>query len=392
MKRRNFLQGTSVILLGSLAFGCRPQATPIKIELLKDSVPVQMVSKFRQEFSNPQAINFIPQARLKDLYNLLQRETENPEADQSLLQYLYNLLGWEKENAADQSRSDLVMIGDYWLTEAIQQGLVQPLDPKAWERWNQLPPQWQALVTRNRQGKLDPEGEVWGAPYRWGTTVIAYRRDQFESLGWTPQDWGDLWREEIRDRFSVLNSPRETIGLTLKKLGSSYNTTNLDQVDGLEEELRQLNRRVKLYDSDTYLKPLITGDTWLAVGWSTDFPEKFRRQHNIGVVVPASGTALWADVWVQPASEKPVSEIPLAQAWIDFCWRPEIATQMSLLTGTTSPIVVKMNPKDLPETLQTNPLLLPKAEILDRSEFLLPLEESTLKQYQSLWQEMRQKR
>ncbi|MEB3279146.1 MAG: extracellular solute-binding protein [Lyngbya sp.] len=369
MKRRNFLQGASVITLGSLVTGCRQTTATLQIELLKDSVPVQMVSKFRQELSDRPAINFVPQAQLKDLYNLLQRQKKNAKAD--------------------RSSSDLVMIGDYWLTEAIQQELVQPLDPKAWQRWNQLPKQWQALVTRNRQGELDPQGQVWAAPYRWGTTVIAYRRDQFKSLGWTPKDWGDLWREEIRDRFSVLNSPRETIGLTLKKLGSSYNIPNLDEVDGLEDQLRQLHRQVKLYDSDTYLKPLITGDTWLAVGWSTDFPEKFRRQHNIGVVVPASGTALWADVWVQPTSEKPVSNIPLAQAWINFCWQPEIATQMSLLTGTTSPIVPQMNPNELPEALQQNPLLFPKAEILDRSEFLLPLPESTLKQYQSLWKKIR---
>lgn len=330
-----------------------------------------MVSKFRQELSADRpAIDFVPRAQLKDLYGLLQRE--------------------EKDTPTETpSPSDLIMIGDYWLTEAIQQQLVQPLDPDAWQRWNQLPPQWQALVTRNRRGELDPQGEVWAAPYRWGTTAIAYRRDRFEMLGWTPKDWDDLWREEIRDRISVLDHPRETIGLTIKKLGSSYNITNLDRVGGLEEAFRQLHRNVKLYDSDTYLKPLITGDTWLAVGWSTDFSEKFRRQHNIGVVIPASGTALWADVWVKPASKTSVSELSLAQQWIDFCWKSEIATQMSILTGTTSPIVSQINPNELPERLRQNPLLFPKAEILDQSEFLLPLPESTLQQYQALWRKVR---
>ena len=379
--------------MGSLAAGCGRRAAALTIELLEGSVPVQMVNKFLRELPDRPAISFVPRAQLKDLYDLLVREEKNPsEASwkEKFGFFLNNLLGGEGESpGTNPPGSDLVMIGDYWLTQAIQRGWVQPLDANAWEGWNQLPPKWRALVTRNRKGELDPDGEVWGAPYRWGTTAIAYRRDRFESLGWTPQDWGDLWREEIRDRFSVLDSPRQTIGLTLKKMGLSYNTPDLDGVAGLEDQLRQLNRQVRLYDSDTYLKPLITGDTWLAVGWSGDFSEKFRRQHNIGVVVPASGTALWADVWVQPASEQSVSEVPLAQEWIDFCWRPEIAAQMSLLTGTTSPVVLEMKPDQLPEALQNNRLLLPKPEIVDRSEFLLPLPESTLKQYQTLWQKIR---
>ncbi|MDY7021781.1 MAG: extracellular solute-binding protein [Cyanobacteriota bacterium] len=373
MKRRNFLLGTTAITLGSLATGCS-RTTPLQIELLKGSVPVQMVSRFRREQSTPAMMDFIPRTQLQDLYKQLQRGKEET-TDQS--------------NQRNQQPPDLVMIGDYWLSEAVQQNLLQPLDPQVWEQWNQLPQQWQDLVRRSPKGEFDPEGQIWAAPYRWGTTVIAYRLEEFEALGWTPNDWEDLWREEIRDRFSLLDSARETIGLTLKKLGFSYNTLNLDQVAGLEDELQQLHRHVKLYDSDTYLKPLITGDTWLAVGWSSDFPEKVRRQHKLGVVVPASGTALWSDLWVQPISEKPPSETTLIQQWIDFCWKPEIATQMSILTDTTSPIVSQLSPSQLPEALQQNSLLLPKAEILEQSEFLRPLPKLTLTQYQELWKKIR---
>jgi putative spermidine/putrescine transport system substrate-binding protein len=94
---------------------------------------------------------------------------------------------------------------------------------------------WQEIVKRDRQGQVSNTGEVWGAPYRWGTTVIAYRRDKFRELGWTPKDWSDLWRPELRDRISVVDQPREVIGLTLKKLGRSYNTTNLSQVQTLKK-------------------------------------------------------------------------------------------------------------------------------------------------------------
>jgi putative spermidine/putrescine transport system substrate-binding protein len=147
-------------------------------------------------------------------------------------------------------------------------------------------------------------------------------------LKWTPRDWNDLWREEVRDRISLLDQPREVIGLTLKKLGHSYNTENLEKVPDLKKELDALNRQAKFYSSDTYLEPLILGDTWLAVGWSTDVLPILQRYQQIAAVIPQSGTALWANLWVQPARD--VRSAPLDHQWIDFCWQPQIAQQISL--------------------------------------------------------------
>ena len=50
---------------------------------------------------------------------------------------------------------------------------------------------------------------------------ITRLKNKFEELGWKPKDWSDLWRTELRDRISLLDQPREVIGLTLKKMGFS---------------------------------------------------------------------------------------------------------------------------------------------------------------------------
>lgn len=379
MDRRSFLLGTGIALSQLLA-GCGGQnQAKLRVQLLKGSIPVQVVNKFRT-LNQRSDLQFAPVEQLKDLFTQLQSWKQDELADEPQFQLPLPFI-----KSKQIAKSDLVTLGDYWLTQAIEQKLIQPLDPAKLQQWLALPSRWQELVRRNAQGQLDAGGKVWAAPYRWGNTVIAYNKDKFKSLGWTPTDWSDLWREELRDRISLLDQPREVIGLTLKKLGQSYNTKNLDNVPDLEKQLRALHQQVKLYSSDTYLQPLILGDTWLAVGWSTDVLRVMQRYPEIAAVVPQSGTALWADLWVRPTGS--VSSTSLEEKWIDFCWTPQIAQQISLQTKATAPIPVTLKPADIQERLRN--LLLSDAEIFQRSEFLLPLSQITMQQYQSLWQTIR---
>ncbi|MDJ0510769.1 MAG: extracellular solute-binding protein [Crocosphaera sp.] len=379
MKRRNFLIGATAISLAEFLSGCETQAD-LKIQLLKNTIPAQMVSKFRGELTSPRKLSFQPQESLIELFSLLQ-------SWQRIL-----LLEKQKFSTNETKNIDianLVTLGDYWLANAIKQELIQPLNSESLPRWKKLPEKWQELVKRNNQGYVDTQGKVWAAPYQWGTTLIAYRVDKFKTLGWEPKDWSDLWRPELKGNISLLNQAREIIGLTLKKLGKSYNTKNIDEVENLKSELVKLNQQVKFYSSENYLQSLIIGDTWLAVGWSNDILPLVKKRKEIAAVVPQSGTALWANLWVKPAA---TGETSLTEKWIDFCWQPQIAEQMSLLTQITSPILPGINPNELTSEIKNNPLLLPPQEIIKKSDFLYPLTNSAIEQYRQLWREIRMNR
>lgn len=379
MKRRSLLLGAATLTLSQLAAGCDSKPT-LKIRSLKNAVPAQVVSKFTRELKPSPVLQVTQEGQLKELFAFLQQSKQLPES---------------------KNQADLVMLGDYWLTLAIRQKLIRPIDPAKFSNWQKLPERWRNLVTRNDEGLLDAKENVWGAPYRWGSTVIAYRTDKFKRLGWTPKDWSDLWREELRDRISLPDNAREVIGLTLKKIGKSYNTQQLDRVANLKSELTKLHGQVKLYSSDAYLQPLILGDTWLAVGSSGDVLPLLQTQKDIAVVIPVSGTALWTDLWVEPASGTALwtdswverlsgNPVSLVEKWIDFCWQPLVAPQLSLLGKASSPIIVGMKPENLSESVRANPLLLPEQKILDKSEFLLPFGDAGIQQYRSHWQEIRQ--
>jgi putative spermidine/putrescine transport system substrate-binding protein len=204
-----------------------------------------------------------------------------------------------------------------------------------------------------------------------------------------------LWRQELRARLSLIDQPREVIGLTLKKLGYSYNTLDLERVPHLKSELLELQKQVKFYSSKHYLQPLILGDTWLAVGWSSDILPLAARNRKIAAVVPQSGTSLWADLWVQPANFKDREagdRASLAKQWLDYCWQLAGAKQIALFCDASSPILLNLKAEELPQDIRNNPLLSVNPALLKKSEFLAPLPPKVLAQYQDLWREMRAKR
>jgi putative spermidine/putrescine transport system substrate-binding protein len=375
MDRRAFLLSVSTLALSQVITGCGTnQQLLLNVQLLKNSIPGQVVKKFRKTVTQGGELKFTPIDQLEDLFKLLQTWQQPPTNQQK---------EWTSYLPFNQNQrsptANLVTLGDYWLEAAISQELIQPLETKNLKNIGYINDKWQQIIKRDQNGK------IWGVPYRWGNTVIIYNQEKFQKLGWTPTDWSDLWRSELQNRISLLNHPREVIGLVLKKLGKSYNTENLNQISSLETELQALNQQVKFYNSTNYLEPLIIGDTWLAVGWSDEIIPVISRYQKFAAIVPKSGTAIWADLWVSPAG---VNNDDLAYQWLDFCLQPHISKQIALLTKSNSPIQDNMVMGDIEKHLQN--LLLTNAEIFAKSEFLLPLPPAVMKEYEDLFMKMKQ--
>jgi len=372
--RRQVLIGTSAIALAQLA-GCGWRGASLRVRLLQNSLPPQVVGAFEREVGSAVSmLAFQPAEQLRDVVARL-------DGEQTDLSWWQRLTGLGRPPVP----AHFTTLGDVWLSEAIANGRIQPFDPSGIAGWEQLPQAWRDIVRRDEKGRLAPQGKLWGAPYRWGTTAIAYRADKLENAGIAPpRDWEDLWRPELRDRISLLNQPREAIGLTLKKLGASYNTPDLDRVPELERELAALHANVKFYSDAAYLQPLILGHTWVAVGWSADFLSLRARYPDIKTVLPASGTALWSDLWVRPAAAE-FSD--LSDRWLAYCWDADTARQISLLGDAASPILLTLDPGTIPEAVRAQPLLSPDPAVLARCEFLEPLENE--KQYLDLWRTLR---
>ncbi|TXG54584.1 hypothetical protein EZV62_019840 [Acer yangbiense] len=305
--------------------------------------------------------------------------------------------------------ADLVSVGDSWLSYAIKKKLIVPMSGAEDQDWFKcLSDKWKVYLRRNYSGEIDPQGEIWAAPYRWGCMVIAYKKSKFQTYKLDPiEDWTDLWRPELAGRISMVNSPREVIGAVLKYMGASYNTENMNlQVAGgrtaVQQNLALLGKQVRLFDSTNFLKAFGVGDVWVAVGWSSEVLPAVKRMSNVTVIVPKSGASLWADLWAIPAASRlETNQIggrvrgpsPLIHQWIEFCLQAARALpfKQEVIPGAP-PSALESKPVELPgELLKGKPKLdtnliagVPPAEIVARSEFLEPLSDATLTDYEWL--------
>ncbi|MDG2991101.1 extracellular solute-binding protein [Candidatus Synechococcus calcipolaris G9] len=353
MERRSFLRGLGGLSLGLLAGGCQGiTPTGLTIHGLKGSLPAQLLRRFRQ--ASGQNLSYQVHLTPADLFALL---------------------------ADDLGDNSLVSLGQAWLDGAIAPGKIQPMAKSALPSLEDLDPRWQSLI----ETPPLPTDTVWGIPYRWGATVMVYRRDRFAELGWTPTDWSDLWRSDLQGKFSLLNDPREVIGLTLKHLGHSYNSDRPQDIPPLLANLQSLRQGCKLFSSDAYLQPLVLGDTWLAVGWSSDVLPLLKRDDTLGAVMPKSGTALWTDIWVQPQSGENQPLDLDQQAWLNFWLEPEVARLLSQFSDGVSPLILSSEDIELPSPAET--LLLTDGPALAASEFILPQAPEVAAQYQKIWTE-----
>jgi putative spermidine/putrescine transport system substrate-binding protein len=111
--------------------------------------------------------------------------------------------------------------------------------------------------------------------------------------------------------------------------------------------------------------------------------------------VPRSGTAIWADLWVQPTIKNKsgaVDRSKLTHQWIDYSIQSQPSNQISLFTPGTAPLLTSTNPSQVLPDIQRNPLILPPKAILDKSEFIYPLASNSQRQFDTLWREVRQTR
>lgn len=268
----------------------------------------------------------------------------------------------------------IIYPSDYMVQQMIDLNLLTALDHSRITRLNELFPNYQNPA-------YDPNN-TYSIPISWGTTGIAYNRRVLET---PPADWAYLWDNQaaLNRRITLLDDVRETLGAALKSLGYSYNSTDPAQLEEAYQILVTLKPAIASFSSSAWREQLLAGDLTLAMAYSVDAGEVVAENEDIEYVVPASGSSLWTDTLVIPAS---APNPDAAYAWMNLMLEPEVAAAMMkrLFFATPSRTAYEL----LDEEFRSDTTLFPPEEVLRKCEGIAPVEPETEELFDRYWTQL----
>lgn len=258
------------------------------------------------------------------------------------------------------SQYDIIQPSDYMVDILTKLDLLEELNKENIPNIVNMDPKFTGLP-------FDPENK-YSLVYMYGITGIAYNKkyvtDEITS-------WQDLWNPKYKDRVALLNDSREVIGMALKKLGYSINSTNEAEIKEAVEELKKLLPNVLAFDTDTIKQKFVSEDFWIGTMWSGDAAFTLEENENIAFVVPKEGAAIFYDTIAIPKGAK---NKELAEKFINFILEPKISAQNYEYVGYGNP-----NLKAIPyhsEEYLSNPYINLSKEELERTESMVDVGEA----------------
>ena len=249
---------------------------------------------------------------------------------------------------------DVLIPSDYMVDRLIREDLVQPLD------FNNIP-NYQYVNETFKNSYYDKDNK-YSVPYMWSTVGILYdsKKVTDEVL-----DMSIMWNEKYKGKIFMLDSMRDSIGMTLKKLGYSVNTTDDNELNQAKEELLAQRPLILGYVTDEVKDKIISGEGSLGLVYSGEAGKAMAEKDTLRYAIPENGTIYCVDAMVVPKNAQNKTG---AEAFINFMHKPEIAAKNSLDTfyGITNIEGLEM----LPDEIKNNKGLYPDADILSKSEML----------------------
>lgn len=273
---------------------------------------------------------------------------------------------------------DVVCPSDYMIQRMIENNLLAELD---YDNIPNLKNIGTAYMEQSRQ--FDPENK-YSIPYCWGTVGILYNKTMVEE----PIDsWSVLWDEKYKDNILMQDSVRDAFGVTLKYLGYSLNSTDLDELEAAKKLLIKQKPLVQAYVIDQVRDKMIGNEAAIGVIYSGEAIYTQWENPNLEYVIPKEGSNVWIDSWVIPKNAKHKKN---AEKFIDFLCRPDIAKMnFDYITYSTPNEAARELIED--SKLRNSPIAFPDPEELANCETFQFLGDDNDVLYNELWREVKSK-
>ena len=333
---------TLVLAIGIVASGCGEKKPTLNVYNWGDYIDKSVIKDFEEEYG------------MKVVYDTFETNED-----------LYVKI---KQGSSDY---DVVIPSDYMIERMIREDMLVKLDKNNVPNLNKVDEQFFNL-------EFDPNND-YSVPYMWGTVGIIYNKTMVSD----PVDsWDILWNSKYENEIFMLNSQRDTIAVSLIRLGHSMNTRSESELEEAKAELIKQKPLVRAYLGDEVKDAMVGEEAAMAVVWSGDAIAMIRQNPDLDYIIPKEGTNLWFDSMVIPKTTKNKDG---AEKFIDFMSRPDISARNTDYIGYSTPIpeAVEMLPDDIKNSKVAYPS---EAEIENTEVFKDPLD--IIKIYDRIWTEI----
>ena len=238
----------------------------------------------------------------------------------------------------------------------------------------------------------DPENK-YSVPYMWGTVGILYNTTMVD-LDPENTSWSILWDPQYQNSIFMMDSIRDSMGVTLKYLGYSANSVCIPELFEARDMLIDQKKLgvVKAYQVDETKDKMVAGEAAMAVVWSGDAMYAIDLNEDLDYFVPVEGSNVWCDSAVIPKTAKNKAN---AETFINFLCRPDVAAMNWNYIWYSTPNKGAIELIEDPEgdyegyEYSQNRTLSPTDEIMDKCEFFRDIPEDYLSVYEALWMDLK---
>lgn len=264
---------------------------------------------------------------------------------------------------------DVIIPSDYMISRMIGQGMLEKLDFANIPNFSDIDP---ALKNHN----YDPTGE-YSVPYMWGTVGIIYNTAKITG----PVDsWGALFDSNYAGQILMFDNPRDAIGIALKYLGYSYNTTDESQIKEAVDLLVKQRPILQGYVMDQIFDKLEGGEAAIGPYYAGDFITMHASNPDLAFCRPKEGSNVFVDAMCIP---KGAANKANAEAFINFMCSTDAGLANCETTGYSTPLLSVR--EALPDEVKNDSVAYPDEESLKNCEFFVNLPQNILDLYDSEW-------
>ncbi len=267
---------------------------------------------------------------------------------------------------------DVIIPSDYMIGQMIEEDMLEPLD------FDNIP-NFADIDPSLKNPAYDPEG-LYSVPYMTGTLGIIYNTTMV-APGEDMETWEVLWKEDYAGDILMFDNSRDTVGIALKRLGYSYNTTEESEIVAAVDSLIQQRGLVQAYVMDDIFEKMEGGNAAIGVYYYGDFLTMYENNPDLAFAVPREGTNLYVDAMCIPKGCENKSN---AEAFINFMCETDTGLKNVEATWYSSPLLSVREALD--SEVAEDPYAYPDAQfIADMTETYACLPSATRSLYNDEW-------